>query len=532
MDQQKHDTQPSRLETYHTILRDIYNIYEDKLLTHQPDEKEYKASQYVIDKLDTWMKQLGDEMDVYYQSFEKREEYKSYIETTQREYIDAFLKTPSHQLFYIPKTDIYIKYDGNKCEIINENSICFQLLSRLTDATHPLFSRRYLVKKQVLSHIKQRNLFGTTPTTHTIQRVLSLFYPTFIDSKDSVKYFLTVLGDILLKKNNYIYLVDQTSKAFIQALEEHIYFYWANTTSMDAFKYKYYDHDYDQCRLLRFNQNIQQNGVWEHFLKASIIDIVMVATHYSERYGSADKFLETTYDEELRDHALYLTTHTKEDVFKHFTSTYLTKTDASLTKIKWVNMQYLWRLYIEQMGLPSIIMSQQLKDLFHNSEFEFDGTEFTGISSKYLQRVQDFDAFWNDALEHDPDDQLEISELVIAYHQWAKQQRSTGKSISKLTDVMMYSYIKYFHSEYEMENRIVKGISCRLWKRNITIESIFNSIIKEMPSNADGSGNSSSHWTDIYEEMTKVWVVEFGPPISMNYFRRWLDQHQYGEWIQ
>lgn len=555
----QNDPSCNKLEIYQTMLRDLYHIYQDKQLLHSSDSIEYRASQYALHKLDTIMTELTDTIDVHYQSFEKREEYRKYLEHIQREYVENFLKNHTHQLFYIHKTDVYIQYNGNVCTIVNENTISHQILTEISDASHPLFNRRYLVKKQLLAQLKHRNLLGTTPSSETIQRILGFLTPTFIENKEGAKYFMTVIGDMLLKKNSsissqsLIYLVDPIVKPFIDAIEKYIYFYWAGSIRLDGFKYKYYDHEYERCRLIRFHTNIQQENIWYYFLKENILDFVMVATHYSMRYKNADELLDKTYDEELRNYSRYLLNHSKEDVVQQFIRLYLVKQesipDNSLSteqdqhqqekqhpsgKIKWIQMVYLWRLYVEKEGIPSIVMLQQLKEILIQSGLSFDSdlNVFHGVTSKSLHTVQDFERFWSTTLETKESEQLELGEVLIAYNNWAKHERTEGNSVSQLTENMVLTFVKYFHNEHEVDGRVIYGIMCRDWKREEILIGLMSSIMSQpQESPLDSSGNVPRHWTDVYDEISSKWNLSDGPMISMNYFHQWLKRHDYGDLI-
>lgn len=509
------------LETYQTILYNVFHLYNQLHTNTEQDSINNRASVYAIQKLDSIMKELPDTIKTYYDSFEKREEQRMIIEENQREYINTFLKNSNGQLFYIPKTDVYIKYNGDTCEIVNENSIWHNVLTELSDSSHPLFSRRYMVKISLMHKLKQQNILGMTPSSHTIQRILGFLTPTFLDTKESAKHFLIVLGDMILRKNEMVYLVNNTAKAFLEAIEQYIYFYWAGSIRVDGFKYKYYDHTYEQCRLIRFHKSIEQQEVWGTFLKNFIMDIVMVATHYSTRYTSADAFIESCYDEELKEYVLYLKKHTKQDLVERFIGEYLEKSDTDIS-IRWNQMIYLWKMFVEEEGIPSVIMMKQLKELLIKNGIPYGEEKFYGVSSKYLQTVQDFETFWNEMIVYDSQESLETGELLIAYNQWAKKTRQSGKSISKLSESKISMFVSHFH-DIPVVDRVVSGISCFMWKRGELIETYMKDNIHSTP----------KHWTDVYEEMSSQWnTMTDIPPVSMTYFRNWLTHRQYQEWIE
>ena len=91
-----------------------------------------------------------------------------------------------------------------------------------------------------MKRIKQNNLLDSIPESDTIQRILSLLSDIF-NSKDEVKYFLTILGDNILKKNtNLIHIMDYNIKEFIDNINQYCQaIIGCNCTN--TIKYKFYD---------------------------------------------------------------------------------------------------------------------------------------------------------------------------------------------------------------------------------------------------------------------------------------------------
>lgn len=512
------------LDTYQTILYNVFHRYNEQQTHTDPTTTVHKASVYTMQKLDTIMSDLQTTLETTYALFEKREEQRIKIEETQRDYIDMFIKNSSRQLFYIPKTDIYLKYNGTQVDIVNENSIWHNVLSELSNSSHPLFSRRYMVKISVMHALKQQNILGITPSSQTIQHILGILTPTFLETKEAAKHFLTVLGDMMLRKNNLIYLVDTSCKAFLEAIEQYIYFYWAGSIKIDGFKYKYYDHTYKDCRLIRFNKSIENQDIWDTFLKKNILEIVMVATHYSTRYGSADQFMEKCYNEDLEEYVFYLKNHTKHELVNRFIEQYLERSSTNEIAVPWNQMNYLWRMFIEEEGIPSVVMTKQLKELLMEHGIPCTQDIFYGVSSKYLQTVKDFETFWTDHIEEDPQEILETGELLIAYNQWAYAKRLEKQSISKLTETKISLFVQHFHG-FTVDNRVVHGIGVPKWNRASHIHRFLTEIYPH-------THTIPKHWTEVYEELLSQWsVMTDVPPVSMDYFKKWLTCHQYTDWI-
>ena len=62
-------------------------------------------------------------------------------------------------------------------------------------------------------------------------------------------------------------------------------------TPIDSFKFKYHDHDYNKCRLIDIDDE-GINDVSNELSKNNyLIDVICVAVHYSNRYGSSDDYI-------------------------------------------------------------------------------------------------------------------------------------------------------------------------------------------------------------------------------------------------
>ena len=83
---------------------------------------------------------------------------------------------------------------------------------------------KFEVTDMIMQNIKNRSLHNTVPESYTIQYVLKLLSPTVFSSRDTAKYFLTVLGDSILKKNKEnIYLPFGKHKGLLATLENYAY---------------------------------------------------------------------------------------------------------------------------------------------------------------------------------------------------------------------------------------------------------------------------------------------------------------------
>jgi hypothetical protein len=131
----------------------------------------------------------------------------------QQLFIQIFLN--KNKYFYLPNNNLFYEYNGEKYLIIKEDDIIHKLLSSISKE-RVLLQWKHKTKANIIKQIKERSLFSSVPETDTIQNVLNVLYQSFFSSKNAAKYFLTIIGDNILKKNqNLIFLVTTQMKQFL-----------------------------------------------------------------------------------------------------------------------------------------------------------------------------------------------------------------------------------------------------------------------------------------------------------------------------
>ena len=140
---------------------------------------------------------------------------------------------------------------------------------------------------------------------------------TIFKNKDIVKYFLTILGDNILKKaDSYVHFISPSSKNLLKEISHNCNIYFETIrTPIDSFKFKYHDHDYNKCRLIDIDDEGCINDVSNELSKNNyLIDVICVAVHYSNRYGSDDYINKFCDNNNVINRVLYLKNNTAEDI--------------------------------------------------------------------------------------------------------------------------------------------------------------------------------------------------------------------------
>jgi hypothetical protein len=209
-------------------------------------------------------------------------------------------------------------------------------------------------------------------------------------------------------------------------------------------------------------------------LKTQAIDILCVSCYYSNRFSNSDNYaLQHLNNSHIVKNIFAIKNTTPEILLKTFISSYIDKksTEAeSCSPISWKNMQYLWKLYLDEQQIPSVIFMNQLKTMIcENLSEYYDTTQdvFTNIYSHKLPIIENFLQFWeNNIILDDDESDFEIEELLTLLKRWNQlQNKHFGVSDKQLLD-----FITFYYPTIEIENdKYLCGIKCSLWDKQYDI---------------------------------------------------------------
>ena len=404
----------------------------------------------------------------------------------QQIFIQVFLS--KHQYYYLLNNCCFYHYDGKNYSVITEDDIQHELLTTISkDKT--LMQWKHKTKINIIKQIKERNLFTSTPESETIQNVLNVLHPTFFSNKQEAKYFLTVLGDNIFKKNaDLIFLIKQKTKKFVSELENIAYYTIGVTNVAHNLITKYHEtYDYDKCRLLKISDTFS-NDIWSDVLKKMGLNLFCVAAHYSNRYSNSDTFIMNHVNEELRNYAFYLKKSTKSEILNHFSEHSIEMSNNALTNftLNWKNMHYLWKLFISHHGYPNMIYSNTLKSALRE-RFHYDEEQdaFLNITSKYLPLTSDFILFWENSVTILEDsisgEEYEIDELCYLFKKWSQLDDNIDKCVSNGNigeNEVLKIVAHYFPSIEIVENKFILNIHCSIWNKRLDIQLALNEFKK------------------------------------------------------
>ncbi len=400
------------------------------------------------------------------------------LSAEQDTFIQGFLA--SNRYFYASTTENFFYYDGTNYANITEDEIIHNVLTSIS-RDRSLMSWKYKTKSAIMKRIKENAIFACIPESATIQSVLNSLYPAIFATKAEAKYFLTVLGDNMLKKpvdersvsDPLIHLLNPSAKTFINGLNA-VSQMWFGVNLNQTFKYKYHpDHAYNQMRILHVSNVANANA-----FQLNGLNILCVACHYSNRYQNSDNYLvKYSNDVGLIESTFFLKNATTDSLTALFIEEYIFSSSSSsssssgsvgtssLVQVSWKNMMYLWKHFLESRRLPSVIAQTKLRNTIitlleqHYSE---DDDCFVGISSKYLPTVHKFLQFWEETMVYDDSEpEIEIGEIATLFRQ------NTGAGIG---ESQIVNILTHFFPDLDIDQgKYIYRMRSNLWDKQVDI---------------------------------------------------------------
>ena len=452
------------------------------------------GNEHILERIHAYVKtQLPQSIKNYQTAQSERETRKKSLELFADEFTESFLNR--NKYFYSPHSELYFTYHNQvRYALINEDEIHHRILADITasdflSATATTSATKYRIKNRVIKSIQSfRDILSAIPESRTIQNVIGLLYPALFHTRDHAKYFLTILGDVLLKKAApLIYFVPVVAKELIKDLGSECYALFGSTAHSfsTAFKFKYYEHQYKDCRLVDIRcggggstQSASSSSSATFMLRlsnipellTSIIDLFCVAAHYSHRFGSADDFLRLhCKTPEVSSHAWFLRDRTDQQIIDEFMN-YATEPASSDHEITMTNMMYLWKMYLSEFRLPSVFFAATLRSKLASiaspSPSATTPDTIPNRTSKYLPVVSQFRQFWGEyCFTDDREIELEIDELSTLFNEYTASAASPP-----VGDATLLGMLRHFYPDVIIEDdKYILNVGCKLWDKTAEI---------------------------------------------------------------
>ncbi len=397
--------------------------------------EKYANHEYMKQKLENYINNLPVLMKTIEEDYRKKEEKKQQLVKMREGFICEFTKT--YPFFYIPQTDLFVEKE--LC-MISEDYIVHLISSKIEK---PLISSKYKITHGIFKKIKETTIFQATIDSYMLNKIIQMIpFP-----KQQAIYFLTIIGDILLNKEQMTYFIDASYKPYLKSLNQSIYFV-LNKSILDAFKHKYYDHKYSSCRII--------TGSCPEYETSDSIRTIVSAIHLSNTYGNSDGFLKSS-DCSFSESVLLLSIHTPDTLVQQFLSTYMVKEEGQSMSYK--DVYFLWKLFLKKYSLPFVLSQQNFKS---SISYLCEGDMCMNLTTTMQMPLLKIKQFWEKYIVYDEDSYYELQELVDLY----QKQEKTTIPIDSMKEILQIEY-PHIH----IDDNHVLNIKCLLWNKSVDIDN-------------------------------------------------------------
>lgn len=419
----------------------------------------YKDDEFILNKLENYINDLPNLLNIQKKNKLTRNERKQRLINSQDNFIHNFLN--NNLYFFSQASEIFFNYDKINYTTVKEDTIIHKILQQLNGESN-LLDWKYKTKISIIKTIKDSSIINSIPENTTIQNVLKILN-NYFNSIDESKHFLTIIGDLIFKKQSNIYIISIHFKQILRLLEFSISTLITQCIVTNHFKFKYHDQNYSDCRILTI-KNISTNNINFSEFNQNILNIIVVACYYSNRFKNADLFLqEKCKDYEFSKKIFYLKDNTQKQIVDKFIENKIILNSNSFISSK--KIIYLWKLYIDKIGLPNILFNNTLKQLLKESlTYNEDNDQFINCTGIDLPLVQSFISFWEKNIIEDNDEiYIEIEEIIYFF---IKENKNI-----LIDNLFIKSLISHFFPEIFIENNFLYGITFKYFSKKKIIDN-------------------------------------------------------------
>jgi len=485
-----------------TEIEKLYKNYEHDLFMTS------KIHHYITEQLPTLMKNVEETRN-------RNKQRNMEHQHNQDKFMSHFLD--NNRYYYNITNEQYFHYDGSHYSETSEEIILHHILSTISEQKNDiLMNRKYQTKVMLLKRIKDQSILKAIPDSNTIQRVIQYLCPMIFSTKTETKYFLTILGDNLMKKqgSNTIHYISPNMKNVLASLNRVSVDKLHNQCTL-SFKHKYHEkHEDCNVRLVK----VQPHGLtdtyqetWDKMISYGM-DVLCVACHYSRKYGSSDDYvMEYSNDHQLQEYVFRLQQTQPIHLISQFAQSFLynrkmmdkqqlsaisaspqeeqflqeklqkTSSSTTSTNLSWTHIQYLWKTFLQANGYPHCLYYPHYKTILIENvfpgQYNSETDSFEDVGSSQWPMIQNFLKFWDETTIQDPDSdvELEADEIALLFRKWMYRYLNLKHTRYLLKDTQIIDILNYFYVDLEIvENKYVLHVQNTLWDKDMDIELAIN----------------------------------------------------------
>lgn len=436
--------------------------------------QKYEGNEYIMNRLRTFIiNQLPGSLSAAQVAHEERNKRKYQLSVSGDKFIEQFLAV--NKYFYCSRQELFIKYDNINFKQVSEDDIQHQVLTMITKKSE-LQSWKHKLKNSLIRALKDKSLHSAIPSSVTIQEVTGKLVPNIMITKNAAKHFLVAIGDAIHGNKDKTYIVPSALKYLLRGIETTYYNCFGISNILSNFKLKYHGHDYSDTRFFHCNMDMDKYNMVDN---SNMLNLICVASHFSQRYNDADSYTDRTRDNILCKNVFFSKKLTAETLVEQFKKAALHPFSGAVVKNK--NMIFILKKYFDENNVPNIIFNDVFaREMRKVVQYDESIDSYIGITSSYLPVVAAFCLFWDEHMKEDYNaPELEIHEVILLFNNSQPSFKNTaGVNSEFIVDLLKY----HVSSELSIEQeKYIHNISCDLWDKRLDIEMFFIDIKQQDP---------------------------------------------------
>ena len=520
------DTDDFSIENF----RENCNKHIDNIINKCKEDK-YMRSRLIIHIRDI----LPNAIENEYKTHKENEKRRVILEKELHSFQTYFLATNLY--YFSPTNSSFYLYDGVNYKHVKEDDIIYKVLSTVTYDNKDLIDWKHKTKVSLIKKIKERSLLKhLIPETMTIQKILNMLSPTYFRTKNEAKYFLTCIGDNILKKTTDVtYYVSPSSKQKISEVERMSSVVLGVNNITTNFVSRYNENvSMHKCRLIKMRKSNGLQESWIDMLRTDGLNLLCVAVHYSRTHGSGDKFLEKR--DELCNYTLFLKNNNPQIIVDKFCSKYIqvdqdeamSITNKTKSNMTWKNLQYIWKRYISSECIPSVVYTNTLKTMLSEKyKYDENSDSFINITSRFIPVVSDFMLFWTNTItkcSNSIGNDYEVDELCSLFYKYVKDNSAIFSTAGKIVEDDILNILRFYFPDIDIiANKYVMNIECSIWDKGDDIIKTLDLAKVHFKKEKETHDDKTVTFDDLYTFYLKKTKGEI--TMSKSYFEKFVETY-------
>lgn len=461
-------------------------------------------------------------LELNIQKYIKKNEQKTNNKIELKTICDEYIENYIDHYYYYNTSNIYFFYDKVDYTFIKEDDLLYTILFNIQkDYSLLSTNNKIAIKKNILKKIKNNTCLEIVPESITIQNVLNFLTPIIFEERTYSKYFLTFIGDLILKKNKeekcFILNTNPEITEFLIQVNKYINCFFHSINIFKFVKLKFYNHETNNANILFLNMNINDSYIKKDL--TFFITFLFICVYHSNKYENSINYLNTIINTNEYKYITQLKNIKIEELIKQFwDDSIIIKKNTTLGDN---SILFLWKKFLTKNKLPKYLLFQQkfmynFNKIYENkTKQEIINGLYPNITSYNIPEIEIFIHFWDtNIIKDETEEYLELQEIEYFFMNYLKEMNHSNYIKYFNTNILLDIILHYFKDLKYEKNKYFHGLKLINWNKKEELLNFKNNI----------NMNKKITKKQLYNDYCKYKITkkENETIISKNYFTKFL----------